>query len=126
MISESVKQIEGGRLMARGLRALGMNKQLKRLLLEAAPADAALIQRELRKAELQFARSNPTPVLEFAADGSLSYFNDAASALARSLQQEHPHAILPGDAAALVKICLATGQNRVGVQTSVQGRTIAW
>jgi len=103
-----------------------MNKQLKRLLLEVAPADAALIQRELRKAELQFARSNPTPVLEFAADGSLSYFNDAASALARSLQQEHPHAILPGDAAALVKICLATGQNRVGVQTSVQGRTIAW
>jgi len=73
-----------------------------------------------------FAQFNPNPVLEFADDGSLSYFNDATLQMAKSLQRQHPHAILPQDAVAIVKMCLATGQERLHVQTTFQGRTFSW
>jgi len=73
-----------------------------------------------------FAQFNPNPVLEFSADGSLSYFNEAALELAKSLQHDHPQAILPRDTPATVRLCLATGQNRLHVQTAMKGRTFSW
>ena len=73
-----------------------------------------------------FAQFNPNPVLEFVANGSLSYFNEAALAMAKSLEHEHPLGILPRDSSAIVKMCLATGQNRLHIQTSMKGRTFSW
>lgn len=51
---------------------------------------------ERKQAETQiqklaaFPRVNPNPVLEFDAEGSLTYFNDAAQAMASALDQAHP------------------------------------
>jgi PAS domain S-box-containing protein len=73
-----------------------------------------------------FAQFNPNPVLEFSRDGQLTYCNDAASELARSLGLDHPRAFLPPQTAALVQICLATGQKRAPVETTVRGRTFSW
>ncbi len=73
-----------------------------------------------------FAQFNPNPVLEFAADGDLGYFNGAALEMAKSLQHDHPQAILPQDTAAIVRMCLATGENRLHLQTVMKGRTFSW
>ena len=56
-----------------------------------------------KKAELEiqklaaFPLYNPDPVLELAADGKLTYFNDAAQQMARSFGKMHPREILPHD-----------------------------
>jgi signal transduction histidine kinase/ActR/RegA family two-component response regulator len=65
-------------------------------------------------------------VLEFNAEGALTYFNDAAQALASSLDREHPSAILPAGTADIVKECLERGQNKARYETPVSGRTLAW
>ena len=82
-------------------------------------------QREIRSLAA-FAQFNPSPAFEFASDGTLSYSNAAALALAHSLQQAHPCHVLPEDSAAIVKMCLATGQNRLNVQTTLSQRTFSW
>jgi len=82
-------------------------------------------EQEIRKLAA-FAQLNPNPVLEFAADGQLSYFNDAALEMAKSLRHDHPQAILPPETGAVVKMCLATGQNRLHIQTTIAGRTFSW
>ena len=46
-----------------------------------------------------FPRVNPNPVLEFNADGTLSYANDAAFQLAKSLGKDQIPDILPAGAA---------------------------
>jgi PAS domain S-box-containing protein len=73
-----------------------------------------------------FPRLNPNPVLEFAADGSLTYSNAAAHEMARCLGQADPTAILPPNSAQIVKTCLATGQSKLRLETVLAGRTISW
>ena len=73
-----------------------------------------------------FPRLNPNPVLEFARDGKLTYFNDAARDMARLLGKDHPSGMLPPDAGSLVQTCLATGQNKLRHETSLSGRTLSW
>ena len=73
-----------------------------------------------------FPRLNPNPVLEFSCDGTLTYFNAAAVEMAKALGREHPHDVLPPDAAAIARTCLASGQKRLGVESSHGGRTFAW
>jgi two-component system, cell cycle sensor histidine kinase and response regulator CckA len=73
-----------------------------------------------------FPRFNPNPVLEFAADGTLNYSNEAALKMAKALKMEHPKAILPLNTATIVKMCLATGENHLHVQNCVNGRTLSW
>jgi PAS domain S-box-containing protein len=64
---------------------------------------------ERKQAETQiqklaaFPQVNPNPVLEFDGEGQLTYFNDAAREMARTLGQTHPLAILPRNAADLVR-----------------------
>ncbi|MBN2508148.1 MAG: response regulator [Verrucomicrobia bacterium] len=82
-------------------------------------------EKEIRKLAA-FPRYNPNPVLEFAADGSLTYFNDAALNMARALKRQHPQAILPLNVSATVKMCLSTGQSRLRLQNTVGGRTLSW
>lgn len=73
-----------------------------------------------------FPQFNPNPVLELAADGRLTYFNQAALEMARSLKKNHPQAILPLNSASVVRTCLATGQTREHLDTAVAGRTLSW
>jgi len=87
---------------------------------------------ERKKAENQiqklaaFPRVNPNPVLEFAADGSLSYFNAAAKQLAASLGNQDLVAVLPPDAGQIAKECLASGENRLRLEVVVAGHTLMW
>ena len=73
-----------------------------------------------------FPQVNPNPVLEFAADGSLTYSNEAALELAHSFGKEELQAILPADPGAIARDCLATGQKRLREEVCMDGRTIIW
>jgi two-component system cell cycle sensor histidine kinase/response regulator CckA len=73
-----------------------------------------------------FPQVNPNPVLEFAADGSLTYCNEAARELARSFSKEDLLSILPRDPGAIARDCLATGQKRLREEVCLDGRTIMW
>jgi PAS domain S-box-containing protein len=73
-----------------------------------------------------FPQVNPNPVLEFAADGSLTYSNEAAHDLARSFGKEDLFALLPTDPGAVARDCLASGQKRLREEVCLDGRTIIW
>jgi PAS domain S-box-containing protein len=95
------------------------------LLVGRDTSDRKRAEREIRKLAA-FPRFNPNPVLEFAADGSLTYFNDAAQEMARSLKKNHPQSILPLNTATIVKMCLSTGQNKLHHDTNHGGRILSW
>ncbi|MBI5387547.1 MAG: PAS domain S-box protein [Verrucomicrobia bacterium] len=99
------------------------------------PQRAVMVSRDIserKRAETEierlaaFPRNNPNPVLAFAGDGGLIYFNDAAQAMAAALRKEHPKDILPLNVAAVVKMSLATGQSDLRLENSIAGRTLAW
>ncbi len=73
-----------------------------------------------------FPRVNPNPVLEFNADGALSYANDAALELARSLGKEQILDILPPNLPGIVRGCLAEGAKRLREEVSLNGHTLTW
>jgi signal transduction histidine kinase/CheY-like chemotaxis protein len=73
-----------------------------------------------------FTRNSPNPLLEFAADGALAYYNDAARRLATILGQEDVAAILPADSKGLVLQCLSTGESKTNLQTAIQKHTLSW
>jgi two-component system, cell cycle sensor histidine kinase and response regulator CckA len=88
------------------------------------------IERSRAEAEIQklaaFVRFNPNPVMEFDEQAGLAYFNDAARNVAQSLGCDSPTALLPVETASIVRECLATGQNRLSLQTLVGQRTLSW
>jgi signal transduction histidine kinase len=88
------------------------------------------LERKRAETEIQklaaFPRCNPNPVLEFAADGTLTYFNSAARAVAESLGKESPHDILPGETRQIVADRLTTGESLADLQTELAGRTFSW
>ncbi len=73
-----------------------------------------------------FPRVNPNPVLEFTAAAELSYTNDAAVELARSLGKAQILEILPNGVAEIVKDSLARGAKRLGELVVINDRTISW
>jgi PAS domain S-box-containing protein len=73
-----------------------------------------------------FPRVNPNPVLEFSMDGSLTYSNDAALQMAKSLGHDELHSILPPNAGAIARESLACGENRLREEVQINGRTITW
>ncbi len=73
-----------------------------------------------------FPQFNPNPVLEFTADGTLSYFNRAAKEMAVSFGRENPLEILPPDSADIVRQCLAANESRLRVEMRVGDRTLSW
>jgi signal transduction histidine kinase/DNA-binding response OmpR family regulator len=105
-----------------------------RLALErkALREDCARLEQKCRETEQRlerlaaFPKLNPNPVLEFSNEGALTYCNDAAVELARSLGREHPSAVLPPDCATIVRTCLVSGQKRLGVESALGGRTFSW
>lgn len=82
-------------------------------------------QRALEKLAL-FPRADPNPVLEFTANGTLSYWNGAAERLARSMGKSHPQEILPADTEGIVRKCLDTGINGIVMETTGADRTVSW
>ena len=95
------------------------------LLVSRDTTDRKRAEKEIRKLAA-FPRFNPNPVLEFSADGSLTYFNDAAQEIARSLRKNHPQSILPLNTANIVRMCLATGQAKLHLTTNIAGRMLSW
>ena len=99
-------------------------------LLAVANALAAAVERRQAEAEMQklaeFARLNPNPVMELAADGTITYFNQAALRLAGEVRREHPRDVLPPGIGDLVKTCLATGESRLDLESRIEGRVLSW
>ncbi len=89
-----------------------------------------ITDRKLAETQIQklaaFPRVNPNPVLEFSADGTLTYANDAAHEMAKALGREELLSILPAHASEIVKECLANGQKRLREEINIDGRTITW
>jgi hypothetical protein len=89
-----------------------------------------ITDRKRAESEIQklaaFPRMNPHAVFEFAADGTLTYFNDAALEMARSAGENRPSRILPPDTAAIVKQCLAQRQSRLCLELPIGQRTLSW
>ncbi|MEO6996154.1 MAG: PAS domain S-box protein, partial [Lacunisphaera sp.] len=73
-----------------------------------------------------FAQLNPNPVLEFSADGTLSFTNAAAHAMARQIGVDDIAQLLPSETPAFVRTCLATGESRLRVLTHHGKHTISW
>ncbi len=73
-----------------------------------------------------FPRTNPNPVLEFSADGALTYCNDAARHLASSLGNDSVLALVPSNITKIITETLLTGENKSNLHTVVEGHTIAW
>ena len=88
-------------------------------------ADRLRTDAELQKLAA-FAQFSPNPALELAANGTISYFNDATLELAHSVNCNHPRAVLPEDVEQIVSTCLATRQSKLQHQTIFAGRTLAW
>jgi signal transduction histidine kinase/CheY-like chemotaxis protein/HAMP domain-containing protein len=99
-------------------------------LLAVSNLIALAVERDRTEPEIQklaaFAKFNPNAVLEFSADGSVLFFNEAAQKMAAKLGQSHPGAVLPPEARDIVQTCLATGQNRLSVETRPGGRILSW
>lgn len=89
-----------------------------------------ITERKRAETEIQklaaFPRFNPDPVMELAADGTLTYLNKAAGDLAAELNSASAEAILPRNAASIAEECLRQGQNKLAQQIQVNGRTLNW
>ena len=99
-------------------------------LFSLATVLAMAIERIRAGSELEklaaFTKLNPNPAMELTKDGAITYFNDAALRVSRSMGQDHPQALLPSDVHDVVDNCLATGQSVVNLQTTFAGHTISW
>ena len=89
-----------------------------------------ITDRKRAEAEIQklaaFPRMNPNAVFEFAEDGQLTYFNDAAVELTRILGERHPSAILPPNTTEIVCSCLVRGESRLRVETTFREHALSW
>ncbi len=88
--------------------------------------------RERRQAEAEIRRLaafpalNPEPVVEFTADGTLTYRNRASDALTREVGVGEFTDLLPPDTAALVAECIASNQPRLRLETVYGEHTLSW
>jgi len=89
-----------------------------------------ITERKRAEAEIQklaaFPRFSPDPVMELAADGTLTYLNNAAREMAAQLQVADPEAILPRNAGAIAQECLRLGHSKLSQQIQLNGRTLTW
>src|SRR6185312_1364679 len=94
-MSETAQKIADGDLGAR----TGLPDSMDELGRMAKIFDrmAEILQQRIREREklAAFAQLNPYPAMEFAGDGELIYFNEAAWKLSERAVKEHPREILP-------------------------------
>ncbi len=99
-------------------------------LLSIATVLAMAVERQRAEGEMQnlaaFAQLNPNPAMELDADGTVTYFNDAALKLAISTGHENPRALLPAQITEIVETCLRTVKSKVRYETNMNGRTLSW
>lgn len=89
--------------------------ELERLRAQRSAEDVAIMP-----------RVDPNPVLQFTADGALTYFNAATELLAANMGKSHPRDILPHDTPGVVRKCLQTGVSGIVMETTEGGHTISW
>ncbi|MFQ5891102.1 MAG: ATP-binding protein [Gemmatimonadota bacterium] len=109
-------------LIAIGLLAVGLGLGVLSELLQRERAEALALAERLTA----YPRFNPSPIFEFAADGSSTFYNAAAQEMADSLGKDDPAGMLPPEAADAVKECLGTGKTKLGLEVTVDGRTLTW
>jgi PAS domain S-box-containing protein len=89
-----------------------------------------ITERKLAESAIQklaaFPQVNPNPILEFAADGTLTYSNEAAHEMARSLGKPNIMDILPPQTCNIVRESFASGEKRLREEVCLAGRTITW
>ena len=89
-----------------------------------------ITERKTAEAEIQklaaFPLYNPNPILELSADGTLTYFNDAAQQAARLFGKKLPREILPPGVKDIIETCLGTGKSATGREVTMEGRTLSW
>jgi PAS domain S-box-containing protein len=73
-----------------------------------------------------FPQLNPNPIFEFAADGSLTYFNQAAEKMAKEHGQRHVSEVIPQEIINIIKDCINTGKSLVHKEISVGRKTYSW
>ena len=105
-------------------------------LLALSTVLAMAVERNQAQAQLQklaaFVQLNPNPAMELAADGAITYSNDAALKLAVAGPQLIPGGILPPNIAPVARECLAerdrsdSARNGVGGANASPGRSIPW
>jgi two-component system, cell cycle sensor histidine kinase and response regulator CckA len=81
-------------------------RALERAVRYAIEAKRAALEIEKLAA---FPRNNPNPVVEFSAEGSMTYSNEAAESMARSIGEQSLFALLPTDIAQVVADSLSRG-----------------
>jgi nitrogen-specific signal transduction histidine kinase/HAMP domain-containing protein/ActR/RegA family two-component response regulator len=125
-LSEAAQKIADGDLAARtGLPAA--EDELGQLAKIFDRMAEALEQRIKEREKLAaFAQLNPYAAMEFTADGTMIYFNDAALKLASSVDKNHPREVLPETVAELAHECLASERSKLRLETKVNGRTFSW
>jgi signal transduction histidine kinase/CheY-like chemotaxis protein len=99
-------------------------------LMAVATVLGMAVERRRAEAEIEkvasFAKLNPAATMEFAENGTISYFNEAAQRLASSVRKNHPRDLLPVEINHIIRDCLATGQSKVRLETEMNGRTFSW
>jgi signal transduction histidine kinase len=104
----------------------------RRRIAEERTRETSRLLHELKRSEAEikkqasFARLNPNAVLELFADGTLTYWNDAAKEMAESLQCAFVRDMLPKNIADLVTRCLASPTGRQQCEVKLNARTISW
>jgi two-component system, cell cycle sensor histidine kinase and response regulator CckA len=73
-----------------------------------------------------FPELNPNPVLEFADDGTMTYCNPAAQAMARQIGFTSMTELLPGETRTVVQECLRTGLPRLRLTSQHGKHQISW
>jgi signal transduction histidine kinase len=104
----------------------------KRRIAEQRTREVSKLLHELKRSQAEikkqasFAQLNPNPVLELFADGTLTYWNEAAQEMSKTLGCESVRDILPNGIPALVTKCLAAPNARQASEVKLNGRTISW
>ena len=124
-MSETAQKIADGNLDAR--TGLPDSRDELGRLAKIFDRMAESLQQRIREQEklAVFAQLNPYPALEFAADGELIYFNEAAWKLSVLARKEHPTEILPATTVEIIRDCLASGTSR-HLETHVENRIFSW
>jgi len=106
------------------------NSDEVQFLQASATAIALAVERKRADAELQklaaFVQLNPDAAMELNANGTITYFNDAALQLAKSVKRDHPNQILPPDISHIVSECLSREQSKIRMELKMEGRTFSW